>query len=642
MTGRRVRDTHEAAGRRHETSRHMQTHYPTHTGRRHGRHGKPARIRAGRGALLTILLTLLAVALRAAPGSAGDPARQKARYYYMQGVIHDVNGKQPQAYEYYKKASMLDSSYVEAGSAFGGMRIGMPTPVAQAESIHWSSMDLMRRFVDRYPGDYFESEYYAYLAAQLDSLPEALRVFERLYSIYPDRTELLAHLAETYAKADDTQKAIEAWDAYDRIEGPSAETALQKSLLKLYALDTAGAVRQIDALIATNPRSSEYVLLKGSIYQAVNKPDSALKYLTACETLAPESGLPKMALASLYKSMGDSVNYDRKTYEALLSDDIDLGRKAGVLSEYLQTLLNDKNDHRRGDYLFDVLYNQYPHEPMLLDLAARYNAAKGDRRAAIESISAAIDLAPDELAYRTQLMMYNLADDNAQGATDAYRAMDGYVLPDEYTRLLYATAAQAAGDHAAADSTLNGLLRQIAPTLTITDTVADGINLRHLDQTQLQQISTIYEQAGDNFHSRGDTARSYAAFEMSLKFNPDNSMVLNNYAYFLATGGGDLDKAAQMSARSLDADPDNPTLLDTYAWILFKQGKYEEALEYERQALEKYTDEPDVEILSHMGDILFMAGKPDEALEYWRRALDASPDDELLRRKVTHKTFFYK
>ena len=37
-----------------------------------------------------------------------------------------------------------------------------------------------------------------------------------------------------------------------------------------------------------------------------------------------------------------------------------------------------------------------------------------------------------------------------------------------------------------------------------------------------------------------------------------------------------------------------------------------------------------------------MDGDPDRALEYWKDALRLAPDNELLQRKVKHKTYFFK
>lgn len=106
-----------------------------------------------------------------------------------------------------------------------------------------------------------------------------------------------------------------------------------------------------------------------------------------------------MALANFYKNIGDSVAFDNKMYEALLSEDFIQEEKIAILEEYLQSLLNDKSDTGRVYHLFSVLMEQYPHEPAVLDLAARYSGAKGDYKDAEEQIGYAIDLDPANVAY---------------------------------------------------------------------------------------------------------------------------------------------------------------------------------------------------------------------------------------------------
>ena len=51
---------------------------------------------------------------------------------------------------------------------------------------------------------------------------------------------------------------------------------------------------------------------------------------------------------------------------------------------------------------------------------------------------------------------------------------------------------------------------------------------------------------------------------------------------------------------------------------------------------------PSAEVFDHAGDIYFMNGEPQKALEFWEKALALDPDNELLQRKVKHKTYFYE
>ena len=72
----------------------------------------------------------------------------------------------------------------------------------------------------------------------------------------------------------------------------------------------------------------------------------------------------------------------------------------------------------------------------------------------------------------------------------------------------------------------------------------------------------------------------YEAYERVLELDPYNLRVLNNYAYHLATHGGDLTKAERMSAITIREQPNNPAYLDTYGTILQLQGQEELAQFY--------------------------------------------------------------
>ena len=73
---------------------------------------------------------------------------------------------------------------------------------------------------------------------------------------------------------------------------------------------------------------------------------------------------------------------------------------------------------------------------------------------------------------------------------------------------------------------------------------------------------------------------------MSLKINPSNPTVLNNYSYYLSLRGVDLEKAKEMSFNSNLLEPNNGTFQDTYAWILYKLQQYDEALSWILKAVE--------------------------------------------------------
>lgn len=592
--------------------------------------------------LTLLLLIAILVSCMAIASTSISEKRKKARYYYLEGVERQVNGDNAGAYEYYKKAYNTDTSYAEASSAYGSQRMSLKSDSFQTRNALLQSLNLMQTFVDKYPGDFFESQYYAYVASQLDTIDEALRIFEREDSLFPEKTVVLTNIAEGRMAKGDLEGAIGALNKFERIEGKSPDISLRKITYYISRQDTASAIKEADELIAYNPTIASYVILKGNVYEALNMPDSALVCYRHAEEISPEDGIAKIALANYFKEQGDSTAYDNKIYEALLTEDFNMAQKITLLADYLQKLIHDKSATSRGDYLFKVLRDQYPHEPMVLDLAARYSAAKGDLKDAIEEISYAIDLSPDRENYWQQLMTYQLSDDDFKGVMNTFARARSRISPSESLKFIYANAAGELNMLDTALNIYNSLLAQLDPSLTTENQNIAKNLLNRLSYENLVKGSTLYNMVGDAYYRANMHDKAFKAYENSITFFADNEHALNNYAYYLSEADQDLDRALELSKHSIELDPNNPTFLDTYAWILFKKGEYEEAKINQQAAIELSEENKDIsaELYSHMGDILYMCGDSAGAVEYWKKAFKLTPNDKILNKKVKTKTYF--
>ncbi len=579
-----------------------------------------------------------------ATASPRSVQREKARYYYLEGARRQAMDNMPEAFEYYKKAYLIDPSYEEAASAYGMTRIMIPTDSMQSRTQLLKSLSLMRPYVDTYPADLYEGRTYAYIAGRLDTVAESIRVYEQLDSLRPNTTMTLLQLAEAYMMAHEEDKAIATLNRFEKIDGKSPQLSLRKMSYLMVKGDTLDAVREADELIASNPSEPYYHILKGNLYEVIGNNDSILAAYSRAEELNPDNGTAKISLANYYKNVGDSVQYDKKVYEALLSEDFEMDEKLSLLSEYLQTLLDDRSDTSRGDHLFDVLMEQYPHEPHVLDLAARYSSAKGDYDTAIQQIGYAIDLDSANPMYWQQLMGYQIADDKGADAMATFDRASSHVAINDQLRLMYGSAATMAKRFDEAERIFGDLLHYYDENLPLHEPIPDGTSIQNLSFENLERLSSIYSMLGDMYYSAEDLQKAYGAYDNSLFFNPENPLTLNNYAYFLSENEGDLDKAENMARKAIELQPDNDTYLDTMAWVLFKKKEYKEALEFQLKAIEiaEEKGETAAEFYNHLGDILFMNHQPAEALENWSKALKLEPDNALLKKKVTHKTFFFE
>jgi tetratricopeptide (TPR) repeat protein len=124
-----------------------------------------------------------------------------------------------------------------------------------------------------------------------------------------------------------------------------------------------------------------------------------------------------------------------------------------------------------------------------------------------------------------------------------------------------------------------------------------------------------------------------------LNFDPDNALVLNNYAYYLSMQGLELDKALQMATHAIELDPKSIYYADTYAWVLYKLGRYQDA----EKAMKKCLDmdkNPSGSNYEHYGDILFKLGKTADAVTYWDKAAKAGGGSKFLEQKLNDKTLY--
>ncbi|GIS59273.1 MAG: hypothetical protein CM1200mP2_14980 [Planctomycetaceae bacterium] len=91
-----------------------------------------------------------------------------------------------------------------------------------------------------------------------------------------------------------------------------------------------------------------------------------------------------------------------------------------------------------------------------------------------------------------------------------------------------------------------------------------------------------------------------------------------------------------MIRKALKAEPKNSAYLDSMGWVLFKRGKYDEALKYLKMASAD-RDGKDPTILEHLGDCLEKLKQKKQAVESWKQAFelarkDKRPDKKLIER----------
>jgi tetratricopeptide (TPR) repeat protein len=134
------------------------------------------------------------------------------------------------------------------------------------------------------------------------------------------------------------------------------------------------------------------------------------------------------------------------------------------------------------------------------------------------------------------------------------------------------------------------------------------------------------------YNSNKQYKESDAAYDEALKLDPDNALILNNYAYNLSTRGQDLNKALEMSKRAVRKEPGNPSYLDTMGWIYFMLKDYKSAREYIERAVA--VNGSNSVLLEHLGDVHNAMKDSQKAVYFWKKALELNKGNKQLEDKI--------
>jgi len=138
--------------------------------------------------------------------------------------------------------------------------------------------------------------------------------------------------------------------------------------------------------------------------------------------------------------------------------------------------------------------------------------------------------------------------------------------------------------------------------------------------------------------------QAISLLESVLEKDPDQAWAGNSLGYTLADLRREKDypRAEELIRRALALEPGSSAYLDSLAWVLYRRGRFRDALHYALMAVRSEAG-PHPEMLDHLGDIYAALGERSQAEQYWRQAWEDIADlDEIdlepgLRRRLSEK-----
>jgi tetratricopeptide (TPR) repeat protein len=157
-------------------------------------------------------------------------------------------------------------------------------------------------------------------------------------------------------------------------------------------------------------------------------------------------------------------------------------------------------------------------------------------------------------------------------------------------------------------------------------------------EPQVRKIVRRAQYSLSNIHVlKGDIRKGEEILEEIYKEDPDDTSVNNDLGYLYADQGKNLEQAETMIRKAVAVEPDNGAYLDSLGWVLFKRGKFEEALPYLEKAVKNSPGAGDETLWEHLADVQEQLNQPAQSLENLRKALEFAekaqyPDEKLIER----------
>ncbi|NJM15820.1 MAG: tetratricopeptide repeat protein [Bacteroidales bacterium] len=484
-----------------------------------------------------------------------DPS--SAASYFQLSKIYQAVGDLPGGKEYGKKAWLLDDSNI-------WYYYNLANLYRNLKNID-STIVVYEKLVEKF--DVAITDYYTLANLHLlnGNHKECKRMLERLINEYSYSEEFAISMHQVYVKEKKHKKAEE--ELLKLIRFDSSEVKYYGLLVEFYAqINEMQKAEQLYNKMIMKFGNNASVLLSGAyFYYDINKKDKAFEL------------------------------FNEIISERLISND--------QLVELVLDLVANANDYvlANKEVVFEQLESIYKKDT----LNVRYNAILADINIRLDSLSTAkfylnnlVELEPENFVFTEQLLYVN---NILESFDEMYNIATNALVEfkDQPTVYMFKGLAELERkDYSDAVKSFKGALDLVESN--------NKINIQ------------LYTFLADAYRNLGNHKESDACFEKVLAIEPDNMMVLNNYAYYLSLRGDNLERAKKMSARTIKKEPDNPTYLDTYAWILYKRNEFKDALKYIEKAI-TFIEEDNAEVLGHYGHILSALGHSEKSKQVFDR-----------------------
>lgn len=499
------------------------------------------------------------------------------------------------------------------------------------------SLEAIEQAISINPDSAFLHMSKAEILLHLGRLEDAKIALEKTLSLDPGMLDAHLILSEILSARGEYEGAIASLKAASLLKPDDEQITLNLALAHARNQNPQAAVAMLERLIRDNSKNVEARMALARIHQLSQLPALSIEAYRSLLKVQPEHEQATLELGALFQE-SNQLSQATELYNDFLVIVPDSSRvryqlvrihlEQNRLESALQQLaLIVENNPEDIDALYKIgLIRLQQQKPALAEAAFR-------KILEIKSDSAtyyALGIALEEGEKWTEaLQAFAVIASDTEHFPDAviHRA---YLLPklerrDEAILLLetHIESLESMPELYEYLASLHGKDKDWPQALRVLD---DGLVLFPENASLLLRKALILDLAGE-------TVDALDLAEKVLGLDPENAEVLNFMAYTYAVQNVRLADAERLVLKALKHS-DAPHIRDTYGWVLYRQGRFDEALVELELALSELPD--DATVLEHLGDLYVELDRNADALALYRKALSTGRAlaPEALQKKI--------
>jgi tetratricopeptide (TPR) repeat protein len=534
---------------------------------------------------------------------------QQEKELFFAGLQEKLASNYPKALTHFEKALKLNSTNHAV--------------LFEIANIHFEerSLEQAELYIKKALSLKSDNEWYWTLLADIyknsNKISQLIPVLDEILKLSSQQEDHLYDKAMAYLTLDEIDKALDVYREIENKFGSSDGLNAMRFSVLMQNNRYGEIEKEINKQILAKPQEiKNYIYLSEVIVKSGNR-SRAIDMLQKAKTQFPASGMLRLALADQFTASKQMENAFIELKVAFEDATLNIDEKVRIVLSFFP-MFAEMKARAYANELASITVKVHPDEAKAFALQGDVLFQERKFEEALISYKKALEINGQVYQIWEQLLSIELNLGYFKDLiADGNKALT--IFPNQANLYLYTGIGYAqVRNHEKAIVFLKGAIE--------------------LEPSDKEIVVQIYASLGDSFNALKKYSESDDAYNRALVLDPNNSYVLNNYAYYLSLRGEKLVEAEKMSRRSIEIEANNPSFEDTYAWILFRLKRYSEAKKWIEKSIQG-KPENNATQLEHYGDILYFLGDEMNAIEKWKKAKAQGGGSEKLIKKIDEKKY---